>query len=63
MAEGQAVWRKSSHSGNPNTDCVEVAFAAEAVGVRDSKNAAGPKLSFAADSWLDFVCRKGDRRD
>jgi hypothetical protein len=48
-------WRKSSHSGNPNGDCVEVAFGAAAVGVRDSKNVAGPRLAFSAGSWRKFV--------
>lgn len=60
MVEGRAVWRKSSYSGNPNTDCVEVAFATDDVGVRDSKNAAGPKLIFAAEAWRDFVCRESN---
>jgi Domain of unknown function (DUF397) len=41
----QRSWRKSSFSGHPNTSCVEVAFVAEAVGVRDSKNTDGPQLA------------------
>ena len=37
-----AMWRKSGHSGDGN--CVEVAFVAGAVGVRDSKDQTGPNL-------------------
>lgn len=51
-----ARWRKSSYSGNPNTACVEVAFADRA-GVRDSKNATGPSLAFGADQWRAFLVR------
>ncbi|WP_157429899.1 DUF397 domain-containing protein, partial [Actinomadura oligospora] len=31
------VWRKSSHSGTQQGDCVEVAHLEHRVGVRDSK--------------------------
>ncbi|MEW2547964.1 DUF397 domain-containing protein [Streptomyces sp. NPDC047002] len=49
------VWFKSSHSGNDNPDCVEVADAAETVLVRDSKDAAGPRLGFPRAAWTRFV--------
>ncbi|WP_459547326.1 DUF397 domain-containing protein [Nocardia sp. X0981] len=50
-----ANWRKSSFSSG-SKECVEVAFVGqEAVGVRDSKNPAGPALVFAADHWDSFV--------
>jgi hypothetical protein len=50
--EERQNWRKSSYSGGGgNNDCVEVAFGAEAVGVRDSKNTDGPQLVFRATSW------------
>ncbi|MBW8481399.1 DUF397 domain-containing protein [Actinomadura parmotrematis] len=40
-------WRKSSHSGGLNDDaCVELADLASGVGVRDSRNPAGPRLEF-----------------
>lgn len=39
-----ARWRKSTRSSSSNT-CVEVAFAGSTVGLRDSKNPAGPILT------------------
>jgi hypothetical protein len=51
-----AVWRKSGRSGQGNGDnCVEVAAIADAVAVRDSKNAAGPVLAWEAASWRAFL--------
>ncbi|MGW5066406.1 DUF397 domain-containing protein [Streptomyces cyaneofuscatus] len=49
-------WFKSSYSdsSNPN-DCVEVATAPDAVHVRDSKNAHGPRLALAPTAWAAFV--------
>jgi hypothetical protein len=48
-------WRKSSRS-NASDDgaCVEIAFVPRAVGVRDSKNTAGPTLAFPVVSWDAF---------
>jgi len=47
-----AEWRKSSHSGDgSNGDCVEVAFAEVAVGVRDSKHSSGSHLVFGGAAW------------
>jgi hypothetical protein len=54
--EDRQGWRKSSYSGGSgSTDCVEVAFVAEAVGVRDSKNATGPRLAFPPTTWRAFT--------
>lgn len=50
-----AQWRKSSRSGPYSDNCVEVAMAARAVGVRDSKDPAGPVLVFSAERWRSFV--------
>ncbi|WP_158849966.1 DUF397 domain-containing protein [Saccharothrix deserti] len=51
-----AVWRKSSRSGAGGQDnCVEVAFFAPAVAVRDSKNPAEGLLTFPADAWQRFL--------
>jgi Domain of unknown function (DUF397) len=47
------VWRKSSYTSNE--ECVEVAFASTAVAIRDSKQPAGPQLSFGPDAWLALV--------
>jgi hypothetical protein len=53
-------WRKSSYSsGSGAGNCVEVAFGAEAVLLRDSKNAAGPSLAFADGNWQVFLAELG----
>ncbi|MFF3399797.1 DUF397 domain-containing protein [Streptomyces sp. NPDC002659] len=49
------TWVKSSYSGADGPDCVEVAAAASAVHVRDSKNVPGPELGFTPNAWADFV--------
>ena len=49
-----AVWRKSTRS-NGSGDCVEVAELAEAVGVRDSKDTAGPILTFGPANFAAFI--------
>lgn len=49
------VWFKSSHSGSQG-DCVEVAWlAGGVVGVRDSKDPAGPALRFTPAAWDSFT--------
>ncbi len=51
-----ARWRKSSHSGASNGDCVEVAEGVRgAVPVRDSKDPRGPTLVFPPQAWALFV--------
>jgi hypothetical protein len=51
-----AIWRKSTRSGNGGSDCVEVAKNIPGVvGVRDSKNQAGPALTFGPQAWADFI--------
>ncbi|WFE64406.1 DUF397 domain-containing protein [Micromonospora sp. WMMD714] len=52
----EAVWRKSSRS-SAQGNCFEIADGQSAgVGVRDSKNVAGPVLVFSAQSWRNFLC-------
>ncbi|GAB3084262.1 DUF397 domain-containing protein [Micromonospora schwarzwaldensis] len=56
-------WRKSSYSGNEG-NCVEVADNLPGVvGVRDSKDVAGPSLTFNSAQWASFVefVRDGSR--
>jgi hypothetical protein len=49
-------WHKSSYSGtNAGSNCVEVGFASDAVGVRDSKNSTGETLAFDAAGWQQFL--------
>jgi len=48
-------WRKSSRSGNNGGDCVEVADAARAVLVRDSKHRDGAVIAFSAGAWRALV--------
>ena len=55
-ALNRAVWRTSSRSnGGGNGNCVEVAELPGWVGLRDSKNPAGPVLAFSPDQWRAFV--------
>lgn len=50
-----AGWFKSSFSG-ADKNCVEVAFLADgAVGIRDSKNPAGPALVVGSAAWDSFL--------
>lgn len=50
-----AQWFKSSFSAS-GSQCVEVAWLPEGgVGVRDSKNPAGPALTFTPSEWDAFT--------
>jgi hypothetical protein len=46
-------WRRSSRCGS--NGCVEVATANGVIGVRDSKKADSPVLTFDAQEWRAFV--------
>jgi uncharacterized protein DUF397 len=48
------TWRKSSFSA-ADSNCVEVALAERVVGIRDSKNAAGPHLAVPPAGWSALV--------
>lgn len=52
---GFGRWRKSSFSEPNGNACVEIAFGQAAVGLRDSKNPDGPKLTFDHSHWLAFT--------
>ncbi len=48
-------WRKSSYSANQG-DCVEVAALPDGGrAVRDSKDKAGPILTFTSAAWREFL--------
>lgn len=49
-----ARWRKSSRSTN-TSNCVEVAYAQDAVAVRDSKDPDGPALAVPSAEWGAFL--------
>jgi hypothetical protein len=57
---GGPAWRKSSYSGNNGGQCVEVALHAGSAPeclVRDSKDPAGPVLTFTLSQWRAFAAR------
>jgi hypothetical protein len=54
LQQNALTWRKSTRSGAAG-HCVEIASAAAAVFVRDSKDIAGPVLEFGTRHWADFL--------
>ncbi|CCH20433.1 DUF397 domain-containing protein [Micromonospora lupini] len=63
MDLSNARWRKSTRSGASGGNCVEVADDLPGVvGVRDSKDPAGPALTFGPAAWRAFVTQIGARR-
>ncbi|MFI0373495.1 DUF397 domain-containing protein [Actinomadura sp. 1N219] len=49
-------WRKSTYSGSVGeSDCVELADLAPAVGVRDSKDPGGPRLVLGRAQFAEFI--------
>jgi Domain of unknown function (DUF397). len=52
---GQPAWRRSSYSGANGGQCVEVADLGSAVGIRDSKNQAGPALELSHAEFAAFI--------
>lgn len=44
-------WITSSYSGSNGGDCVEAAFAARSVGIRDSKDRDAGHLVVASSTW------------
>ncbi|UKY51136.1 DUF397 domain-containing protein [Streptomyces inhibens] len=55
IAAAADTWFKSSYSGASTTECVETAFRAEKIAVRDSKNPTRPVITFSGDAWLQFL--------
>jgi hypothetical protein len=54
LQQNALTWQKSTHSGAAG-HCVEIASAASAVFVRDSKDVTGPVLEFGARGWAEFL--------
>ncbi|WP_326833871.1 DUF397 domain-containing protein [Amycolatopsis rhabdoformis] len=56
-------WRKSSFSGNPQQECVEVGFPAAgplvAVAVRDSKDPGAGHFELSPAGWRGFLEQVG----
>ncbi|MFD4654901.1 DUF397 domain-containing protein [Kitasatospora sp. NPDC058444] len=48
-------WFRSSYSNYEGGECIEVAPSPSTIHVRDSKDKAGPTLSFTPAAWSAFV--------
>ncbi|WP_411143114.1 DUF397 domain-containing protein [Streptomyces sp. x-80] len=55
-------WFKSSYSSQDGGNCIEIAHLTGQVGIRDSKDKAGPALVVPAAAWSSFMglVRSGD---
>jgi hypothetical protein len=51
------AWRKSSHSGTEQGDCVEVADLSSSVGIRDSKNPQLGHLTLTPQAFAALLAR------
>ncbi|MFF7634431.1 DUF397 domain-containing protein [Kitasatospora sp. NPDC008050] len=53
----EIAWTKSTHSGDEGGACIEVATTPTCphVHVRDSKDKAGPQLTFSPTTWSAFL--------
>lgn len=49
------AWRKSTYSEHGSAQCVEVAPAPDAVGVRDTKNRERGHLAVSRTAWTAFM--------
>jgi hypothetical protein len=56
-----AQWMKSSYStSGEGSNCVEVAFVAPAIAVRDSKSPSGGALLLPVESWTGLLASASD---
>jgi hypothetical protein len=51
------AWRKSSHSGEDSSHCVEVAVVGRTVATRDSKDPEGPVLCLTRSAWAGLLAK------
>jgi hypothetical protein len=51
----EAVWRKSSYSGEAGNECVEVAILGDNAAVRDSKDPHGGLFVMPSAAWSAFL--------
>lgn len=51
----EAVWRKSSYSGQEGNECVEVAILGDGAAVRDSKDPQGGFFAVPEAGWSAFL--------
>lgn len=51
------AWRKSSHSGTEQGDCVEIADLASGIGIRDSKNPELGHLTLTPEAFANLLAR------
>ncbi|MBO4258048.1 DUF397 domain-containing protein [Streptomyces griseorubiginosus] len=51
----ERAWFKSSYSGGNATECVEAAFVASSVLVRDSKRPGYAHIVISAEAWTRFL--------
>lgn len=52
-----STWRKSSHSGPEQGDCVEAAGLSSGVGIRDSKNPGLGHLVLTSEAFAALLAR------
>ncbi|MGH3696702.1 MAG: DUF397 domain-containing protein [Pseudonocardiaceae bacterium] len=52
-----ATWRKATRSNGSGGECVEIAFAENKVGIRDSKNPTKQPHVFTQADWNTFLNR------
>jgi hypothetical protein len=49
------MWRKSSHSGTQEGDCVELAYMGTTIGIRDSKVPDARHLTVSAENFARLL--------
>lgn len=60
MSTTELAWFKSSYSGGGGDNCVEIAFGAQTVLVRDSKDMQLHTLAISPSAWSAFTVLVAD---